>query len=166
MGDPLGPSTSRVALPNHTVAWYRTKLPPEVHKTVHAKSDAQGAWQTIGFLGMLGLWFVLALRLQAAGRPGAAFIFVALYGAQSNFCINGMHELGHGHVFRTRWLNGVFCRVVSFLGWLHPDMFAPRPVGAFASVDPPFVGSSVAISGTTATRRTFRTTRRRRCRQS
>ena len=34
-----------------------------------------------------------------------------------------MHELGHGYVFKTRWLNAVFLRVVSFLGWLHPDMF-------------------------------------------
>lgn len=34
-----------------------------------------------------------------------------------------MHELGHGSVFRTQALNAVFLRVVSFLGWLHPDMF-------------------------------------------
>ena len=34
-----------------------------------------------------------------------------------------MHELGHGFVFRTKWLNDLFLRVLSFLGWLHPDMF-------------------------------------------
>merc|ERR1719440_1070032 len=34
-----------------------------------------------------------------------------------------MHELGHGTVFRTKRLNHVSLRIVSFLGWLHPDMF-------------------------------------------
>lgn len=72
---------------------------------------------------MLGAWFGFALYFQSVGRPGLSFLFAALYGMQSNFCINAMHELGHGYVFRTRWLNGVFCRIVSFLGWLHPDMF-------------------------------------------
>lgn len=122
-GDPFGPSTSRVKLPDHSIDWYRTKLDPETHKRIHHKSDLHGAAQTLGFLGMLALWLWLAVRLQVAGRPGLAMPFVLLYGMQSNFCINGMHELGHGHVFRTRWLNGFFCRVISFLGWLHPDMF-------------------------------------------
>ena len=34
-----------------------------------------------------------------------------------------MHELGHGFVFKTKWLNGLFMRILSFVGWLHPDMF-------------------------------------------
>jgi hypothetical protein len=34
-----------------------------------------------------------------------------------------VHELGHNSVFKTRALNGFFLRVLSFLGWLHPDMF-------------------------------------------
>lgn len=52
---------------------------------------------------------------------GVLLTFV--YGMQANFCINAMHELGHGFVFRTKVLNAVFMRIFSFLGWLHPDMF-------------------------------------------
>eukprot|EP00937_MAST-01D_sp_MAST-1D-sp2_P007314 g7314.t1 len=72
---------------------------------------------------MLACWFALALHFQAAGSPIFCVCAAALYGMQANFLINGMHELGHGFVFKTRWLNGFFMRVVSFLGWLHPDMF-------------------------------------------
>ena len=42
---------------------------------------------------------------------------------QANFLINGMHELGHGFVFKTQSVQNLFLRVISFLGWLHPDMF-------------------------------------------
>jgi fatty acid desaturase len=94
-----------------------------VSSALHATSDAQGFLQTLGFLGMLAFWFGAALYLQARGHMAWCVIAVALYGMQANFLINGMHELGHGFVFRTKWLNGFFCRIVSFLGWLHPDMF-------------------------------------------
>jgi len=122
-GDIMGPSTSGVPLPNHSIAWYRTKIPADVHKQVHKTSDAHGFFQTLSFLGMLSTWFGAALHFHAAGRPGLTLLFVAIYGMQANFLINGMHELGHGHVFSTKWLNGFFCRLISFLGWLHPDMF-------------------------------------------
>jgi fatty acid desaturase len=85
----------------------------------------RGAFQTFGFLGMLGAWFALAVYFHAAGGPLSPLLCVgacALYGLQANFLINGMHELGHQHVFKTRWVNGAAMRVISFLGWLHPDM--------------------------------------------
>ena len=118
-----GPQTSKVPLPPHTISWYRTKIDPELYRRLHATSDARGAFQTFGFLTMLGAWFGLALHFHASGAPTLCFCAAALYGMQANFLINGMHELGHGHVFKTRWLNGATMRVVSFLGWLHPDMF-------------------------------------------
>jgi fatty acid desaturase len=94
-----------------------------VSKKLHKRSDIQGAIQTVGFLGMLLLWFCLALHFNSSNQKLLAGCFTLLYGMQANFLINGMHELGHGSVFRTRWLNSLFLRVLSFLGWLHPDMF-------------------------------------------
>jgi fatty acid desaturase len=119
----MGAQTSRVKLPDEAIAWYRTPLPPEVSKRLHELSDAKAAVQTLGFLGCLLGSGGLALHFAAAGAPLAALACVLLYGLQANFLINAMHELGHGFVFKTRWLNGFFLRVVSFLGWLHPDMF-------------------------------------------
>jgi fatty acid desaturase len=39
------------------------------------------------------------------------------------FMINGFHELVHQSVFRTRWLNTFFLRILSFLGWYNHHFF-------------------------------------------
>jgi len=119
----MGASTSRVPHPEESISWYRTKIPREVHKQLHTKSDFQGFIQTFAFLGMLFSFFVLALYFNQKAQFALTIVFTLLYGMQANFLINGMHELGHGCVFQTRWLNNFFLRVLSFLGWLHPDMF-------------------------------------------
>ena len=107
----------------HSIKWHRTPLQPETNRAVHAVSDARGALQAGGWLAMLFAWFGLALHHQAEGHPWLSLLFVLLYGCQANFAINGMHELGHGFVFKTQWLQNIFLRVFSFIGWLHPDMF-------------------------------------------
>jgi hypothetical protein len=120
----LAPRPTRVPLPQvASPEWYRTPVDADLKARLHELSDARAAAQTLGFLGQLALWAALALRFQAQGRPALALLFALLYGCQANFLINGMHELGHARVFRTPWLNHFFCRVVSFLGWLHPDLF-------------------------------------------
>ena len=119
--DPLRPSTSRVPLPKHTIGWYRTKLSPEVSAAIHEVSDVKGAIQTLSFLGMLATFFLLTLYFRVRGSIWGCTVSVLLYGMQANFCINDMHELGHGHVFKTKWLNGFFMRIISFLGWEAPQ---------------------------------------------
>ena len=119
----MGASTSRVPHPNVTVKWYRTKLTKEQHKRLHQRSNTQAFMQTLSFFGMLIAWFALALHFWSRSNVMLTTIFVLLYGMQSNFMINAVHELGHGSVFRNKWLNAMFMRIFSFLGWLHPDMF-------------------------------------------
>ena len=119
----MGASTSRVPLPPHSVDWYRTPLDAATSARLHAPSDARGAAQTLGFLGVLLGAGALAVRASLAGDAWGAAAWSLAYGCVANFLINAMHELGHGSVFRTRALNAAFLRVVSFLGWLHPDMF-------------------------------------------
>ena len=119
----LQPQTSGVPLPDHSIDWYRTPIPAEVKERLHLKSDAKGLVQTLGFLGILLGSGALAMHFSYTPYVSLATAFVLLYGLVANFLINGMHELGHGSVFATPWLNGFFVRVVSFLGWLHPDMF-------------------------------------------
>ena len=86
-------------------------------------SMPQGAIQSVGILAMLASWVVLALYFNDKGNTPMCLMAVLMYGLQANFLINGMHELGHGQVFKTKALNTVFLRIISFLGWLHPDMF-------------------------------------------
>ena len=119
----MGASTSRVPHPDAVVKWYRTKLTKEQHKALHQRSNVQAFIQTLAFFGMLVTWFALALYFFSENRVTLAAVFVSLYGMQSNFLINAMHELGHGSVFKSKFLNALFMRIFSFLGWLHPDMF-------------------------------------------
>jgi fatty acid desaturase len=119
----LAPRPTTVPLPPVEVSWYRTPIEPELKRRLHELSDARAFAQTLGFLAQLALWACGAVYCQQHGRPLAALLLSLVYGAQANFLINAMHELGHGHVFKTPALNHAFCRVVSFLGWLHPDLF-------------------------------------------
>jgi len=119
----LAPRPTTVPLPPVEVSWYRTPIEPELKRRLHELSDARAFAQTLAFLAQLALWACGAVWCQQHGRPLAALALSLLYGAQSNFLINAMHELGHGQVFKTAFLNHFFCRVVSFLGWLHPDLF-------------------------------------------
>ena len=50
-------------------------------------------------------------------------LLVFAHGMCSHFYINGMHELGHGTVFRTKVLNAFFVRLVSFMSWVNFEMF-------------------------------------------
>jgi len=124
----LGPQTSQVKLPDYSIDWYRTPLSPEVSKRLHETSDVKGFIQTGGFLACLLGTGALALYFSTTGLHALTVLFTLLYGLQANFLINGMHELGHGQVFKTRLLNDVFLRIISFLGVLHPDMFFSRCV--------------------------------------
>jgi fatty acid desaturase len=85
----------------------------------------QGFLQTVPWFAVLAVSASLSILFASTSdsfSPAAA-VLGCLYCTQANFLINAMHELGHGHVFKTKFLNHLFMRIFSFLGWLHPDMF-------------------------------------------
>ncbi|MEM1060298.1 MAG: fatty acid desaturase [Verrucomicrobiota bacterium] len=105
------------------IRWYRTKVPSREMKAVYERSDLLGAVQTLGFLAIWGLTFTAAL-LSAIYLPWYATLgFIFLHGMVVSFFMNGVHELGHGTVFKTRWLNTFFVRVYAFLGWINHEHF-------------------------------------------
>jgi fatty acid desaturase len=108
---------------NVAITWYRTKLSADDFKSLHAKSDLKGGIQTLGYL---------ALLFAAGGTTWYSFNHWAwwatvgtlfLYGMVAAFLPNAVHELGHGTVFKTRWLNPFFCHLVAFLSWLNHECF-------------------------------------------
>lgn len=105
------------------VTWYRTPIDPEVLKGLHQRSDALGLLQSLGYLGVLVL--TGAAAFYAAGRlpMPVVILLIFLHGTGYAFQINAVHELGHGTVFQTRWLNALFVRVFAFLGWINFEMF-------------------------------------------
>lgn len=106
------------------VDWYRTSIPTDVFKRLHQRSDFRAFLQTGGFLAVYATTFTLAFLSWRRHEPWyVTVLLVFLHGMVASFLTNGMHELGHGTVFKTKVLNEIFTRVVSFLGWLHPDVF-------------------------------------------
>lgn len=105
------------------IAWYRTPLDSKAFKSLHEKSDLLGWLQTLGYLGLLVL--TAGLVLYAAGRwpVGVVLLLIVLHGTFCAFLINAVHELGHGTVFKTKFLNAFFVRVFSFFGWINFEMF-------------------------------------------
>lgn len=105
------------------IRWYRTPIDSAELKILSQRSDLQGCVQTLSYLGLCAL--TTAAALYGAGRwPMAIVILIVLaHGTVWSFMINGVHELGHGTVFRTRWLNEFFVRVLSFLGWINFHSF-------------------------------------------
>jgi fatty acid desaturase len=105
------------------VPWYRTPLDPLVFKSLHRRSDWLGGLQTLSYLGVITL--TGSAVLYAAGRLPiwVVLLLVFLHGTCFSFQINAVHELGHGTVFQTKFLNAFFVRIFAFLGWINFEMF-------------------------------------------
>ncbi len=108
---------------NRAISWYRSPIPPTELKTLHTRSDLKGACQTLGYLGILVATASLALYSGHHFRWWVTAACLLLHGTVTAFTINGMHELGHNTVFKTKSLNVFFCHVLAFLGWHNHELF-------------------------------------------
>lgn len=110
---------------NLKVQWYRSKLPRERFRELSLRNDRQGWVQAGGHLGLFGLtgaavylawaqefWIVFLVALFAHGTFASFFRGTAT------------HELGHGTVFETRWLNKLFLYLFSLISWWNPFDYA------------------------------------------
>jgi fatty acid desaturase len=80
-------------------------------------SDWAGALQTISHVGAVGATGTLLWFSWGTWWAGPLFL---VHGTLLNFLYAGQHELSHGAVFRTRWLNEWVGRVFGFV------LFYPR----------------------------------------
>ena len=106
------------------VKWYRSPIDRARLRELSKRSNLQGLFQVGGHLAIFAatgavtyycwagdLWLGFAAGLFAHGTVGS-FLGVA------------PHELGHGTVFRTKWLNKLFLYVTSLLIWWDPFDYA------------------------------------------
>ena len=105
------------------VPWYRCPVPREELARLNKRSDVLGFAQTLGFLAVLGTSCGLAIWSSLHWPWYVTALLVFVNGHFWHFLINGFHELIHASVFRTRWLNGLFLHVFSFLGWYNHHWF-------------------------------------------
>lgn len=105
------------------IDWYRTPISAPDMKSLHRRSDAKGWFQTLGYLLIIA--GTAGVSIYSAGHwPWwATLAAVFLHGTVMNFLINGVHELGHGTVFKTKWLNNFFVHILAFLGWINHETF-------------------------------------------
>ncbi len=100
------------------VDWYRCPTKPGLLRELSRRSDAQGWFQAGGHLALFiiagslvfyfwsqELWLTFLLALFCHGTVTSFFTGVA------------PHELGHGTVFKTKWLNKFFMVIFSLIGW-------------------------------------------------
>lgn len=98
--------------------WYRCPIDRTKLRELSKRSNFQGFFQAGGHLSLFigtgalvlffwsqQLWMGFAAALFAHGTVGSFFTGVA------------PHELGHGTVFRTKWLNNFFLYLFSLLSW-------------------------------------------------
>ena len=101
------------------VRWYRSPIDPAVLRRLMQRSDLRGAFQAVGHLALAAATGVLTYYLFAQ-RLWVAFALALLFhGGVTSFFSSGCHELDHGTVFRSKWLNRLFLRIYGFLGWFN-----------------------------------------------
>jgi len=110
-------------MPVHTIDWYRTPLDSKQLAELNERSDKLAFMQAGGYLAAVlatgTLAFLAWMYLSWPWVVAAVF----LHGTVGAFMINGVHELVHGTVFKTKWLNSLFAQVFAFLGWINHYQF-------------------------------------------
>jgi len=100
------------------IDWYRTRLEISTLRELNTRSDIKGLSQALGHLllycatGAVVIWFWSKQIWLGFG------ISLWFHGAVATFFHGtSTHELSHGTVFKTRWLNTLFLYLFSVLGW-------------------------------------------------
>jgi fatty acid desaturase len=114
-------ASDAAAVPRTPVAvtWYRSPIDRAEMKALLERSDALAWAQTLAFLGLLVTTATTAVVLLMQQRWALGFGALYVHWMFSHFYINAVHELGHGTVFKTRWLNTFWAGFFSFFGWIN-----------------------------------------------
>ena len=104
---------------NLRIGWYRCPIERAKLRELSKRSDLRGAFQAVGHLTLWAAAGVAAYTLFKEQLWWGFLLALFLQGTIGTFFTAPHHELCHGTVFRTKWLNGVFLRIYSLLGWLN-----------------------------------------------
>ena len=107
------------------IKWYRCPIENARLRKLLQRSDRSGFFQAGGHFG---LWLFSATLVLACFfyqqwllLPAALFLHGSI---ASFFHGTAVHELGHGTVFKTSWLNKAFLYLFSTLSWWDPFDYA------------------------------------------
>ena len=107
------------------VDWYRCPTRPGLLRELSRRSDAQGWFQAGGHLVLMIITGASAFHFWSRELWLAFLLALFCHGTVTAFCRgNSTHELGHGTVFKTKWLNKAFLYLFSLIGWWDPFDYA------------------------------------------
>lgn len=107
------------------VQWYRSKMPPERFRELSKRSNRQGWIQAGGHFGLFSLTGAAVYLTWAQGHWIAFLAALFVHGTIATFFRGtATHELGHGTVFDTKWLNKFFLFLFSLISWWNPFDYA------------------------------------------
>ncbi|MCY3865067.1 MAG: fatty acid desaturase [Chloroflexi bacterium] len=100
------------------VDWYRCKTRPGLLRELSRRSDAQGWYQAGGHLLLFIITGSFVFYFWSHELWLAFLVALFCHGTVTTF-FRGVapHELGHGTVFKTKWLNKFFMYLFSLIGW-------------------------------------------------
>ena len=98
------------------VAWERPPIDREVLRQCSKRSNIKAILHCLGVLVVLGASGGLAYWAFSTGRWVAMAILLYVHGGLLAFGPQ-THELAHGTMFRTPWLNSLFKRLFGFIHW-------------------------------------------------
>ncbi len=103
----------------YRVEWFRVPLPLQDLENLNRSSDQHGLLQAGGHALLMAATAATAVTCWQHAAWGWLLIALYVHGTVCGFMINAVHELVHGTVFRTRWLNQVFVHFFAFVGWIN-----------------------------------------------
>ena len=107
------------------VRWYRCPVDPAKLRELMRRSDRQGWFQAAGHLALFAVSGTLVFLCWERELWAAFAAALFLHGTIGTF-FRGLatHELNHGTVFRTKWLNRLFLYVYALPSWDNPFHYA------------------------------------------
>ena len=116
--EPFGYEPLRRVRKDLRVEWYRCPIEHAKLRELMRPSDLQGWIQAGGHLGIAIITGASVVYCFAHGMWITFFFTLFVHGTVATF-FKGIaaHELGHGTVFKTKWLNKFFLRIFSVISW-------------------------------------------------
>ena len=105
--------------------WYRSKIDPDKFRKLSKRNNYKGFVQAGGHFGLF-CSSGLSVYLSWSNSYWILFLIaVFIHGTISSFFKGtAVHELGHGTVFETKWLNKFFLYLFSLISWWNPFDYA------------------------------------------
>ncbi len=96
------------------IKWYRSPVESSKLREMARRSNIKGGIQALGHLGLFLITGTLVFWMWSRQNWGGFAIAMFIHGTVSSFFIGvAPHELAHGTVFRTKWLNKIFLNLFS-----------------------------------------------------